>query len=335
MYTLTVIIPGYNIEKFIDKIMKSLLADAVIPDIQILVVNDGSKDRTQELAEAYEKKYPGCVRALSKENGGHGSTINYGMKYAEGKYVKVIDGDDWVNTETLIDLISWLKVTDVDLVAANYCIVNENTGESTEKKYDKVQYRKIYKFDQVCNWNDSIEFHSLIYKKDVLKKNYKQIDEHCFYVDTEHILYPLINAQTIAFYEKDFYMYRGGDVNQSVSFESYVRNRKQLKTVVLHLAEFYEEENLKIPNAVSEYISRRISKIISVLFSIYIKMPYSKKSKGELIEFDSELKKTSFYLYDMVQLRIKILRILNYHGMKGLRKIILMKNSVNERGIGR
>ena len=64
------------------------------------------------------------------------------------KYVKVIDGDDWVNTETLIDLISWLKVTDVDLVAANYCIVNENTGESTEKKYDKVQYRKIYKFDQ-------------------------------------------------------------------------------------------------------------------------------------------------------------------------------------------
>ena len=140
MYTLTVIIPGYNIEKFIDKIMKSLLADAVIPDIQILVVNDGSKDRTQELAEAYEKKYPGCVRALSKENGGHGSTINYGMKYAEGKYVKVIDGDDWVNTETLIDLISWLKVTDVDLVAANYCIVNENTGESTEKKYDKVQY---------------------------------------------------------------------------------------------------------------------------------------------------------------------------------------------------
>ena len=82
-------------------------------------------------------------------------------------------------------------------------------------------------------------------------------------------------------------------------------------------------------------LARRISKIISVLFSIYIKMPYSKQSKGELIEFDSELKKTSFYLYDMVQLRIKILRILNYHGMKGLRKIILMKNSVNERGIGR
>lgn len=329
MYTLTVIIPGYNIEKFIDKIMGSLLIDKAIPEIQILIVNDGSKDKTQELAEKFEENYPRCVRALSKKNGGHGSTINYGLEYAEGKYVKVIDGDDWVNSETLIDLIAWLKETDVDVVAANYCIVNENTGECIEKKYNDVQYRKVYKFDQVCNLNDSIEFHSMIYRTDILKKNYKQIDEHCFYVDTEHILYPLINVQTIAFYEKFFYMYRVGDVNQSVSFESYIKNRNQLKTVALHLAEFYEKENSKVPEATAEYISRRINRIISVLFSVYIKMPYSKQSKDELVAFDSELRKTSFYLYDMVQMRIKMLRKLNYHGLKILRRIILMKNTLD------
>lgn len=106
---LTITVPSYNTEKYIDECMPFLLDDSIVDDIEILVVSDGSKDKTVEVATKWSEKYPQTIRVIEKENGGHGSTINRGILEARGKYFKVVDGDDWVKTDNLVKLVDFLK----------------------------------------------------------------------------------------------------------------------------------------------------------------------------------------------------------------------------------
>ena len=98
---LTIVVPAYNVEKYLKNCLDSFVDVNILNSIEILVVDDGSTDKTADIAKNYEKKYPNSFRLLSKENGGHGSTINYAIPRASGKYFKVVDGDDWVDKKHL------------------------------------------------------------------------------------------------------------------------------------------------------------------------------------------------------------------------------------------
>lgn len=126
---LTVTVPSYNVEKFLENTLDSFVDERVLDDIEVLIVDDGSKDKTAEIGRKYEEKYPDTFRVISKENGGHGSTINRGIGEAKGKYFKVVDGDDWVDQDGFAELIQRLKTCDADYVFTNYYEVNDVTGE--------------------------------------------------------------------------------------------------------------------------------------------------------------------------------------------------------------
>ena len=102
---LTITIPSYNVEPYMNEVLPTFLDPAVMDKIEILIVNDGSKDGTAALGKEYEAKYPGVITLVDKENGGHGSTINKGIELATGKYFKVVDGDDWVDTAAFIKFV--------------------------------------------------------------------------------------------------------------------------------------------------------------------------------------------------------------------------------------
>ena len=123
MKILSIAIPCYNSEAYMEKCIESLLVGG--EDVEILVVNDGSSDRTAEIADAYAEKYPTIVKAIHQENGGHGEAVNAGIRNATGLYFKVVDSDDWVNEEayhqilkTLEELIRGPKT--VDLLISNF-----------------------------------------------------------------------------------------------------------------------------------------------------------------------------------------------------------------------
>ena len=99
------IIPSYNVEQYLRTALDSFLLDEVLEKIEVIVVDDGSKDSTAEIAREYVKRKPEVFRLLQKENGGHGSAINEGTRIAVGKYLKVIDADDWVITENLVQIL--------------------------------------------------------------------------------------------------------------------------------------------------------------------------------------------------------------------------------------
>ena len=117
---LTITVPAYNVERFLDQTLASFADERVLDLLEVLIVDDGSKDHTAEITKRYEEKYPQTFRLISKENGGHGSTINRGIREAAGRYFKVVDGDDWVDTDGLCELVRRLRTCSTDYVFTNY-----------------------------------------------------------------------------------------------------------------------------------------------------------------------------------------------------------------------
>ena len=127
-------IPCYNSEAYMEKAINSILVGG--EDVEIIVVNDGSKDGTQEIAERYQEKYPTIVKAVEKPNGGHGDAVNCGLEHATGKYFKVVDSDDWVNKEAyhaildkLLEIIAGPET--LDMMISNF--VYEKQGAKHKK----------------------------------------------------------------------------------------------------------------------------------------------------------------------------------------------------------
>ena len=134
-------IPCYNSEAYMANAVESILKGG--EDVEIIIVNDGSKDRTSEIAHEFEAKYPTIIKAVDKENGGHGDAVNTGLEHATGKYFKVVDSDDWVNEEALCKILEVLKKfetnnEEIDMLISNY--VYEKEGMEHKKV---IEYRNV------------------------------------------------------------------------------------------------------------------------------------------------------------------------------------------------
>ena len=132
---LSIVIPAYNVEKYLERCLASFEVTEILDQIEVLVINDGSKDQTAAIAQRYCDRYPDSYFLYNKENGGHGSGINYGIRYARGKYFKVVDGDDWLNTEELPAFVELLAQVDTDVVAADFLCVQDGTEQTLSEKH--------------------------------------------------------------------------------------------------------------------------------------------------------------------------------------------------------
>ena len=287
---LSITIPSYNVEKYIDKCVQSMLIDSILDDIEILIVNDGSKDSTPEIARGYVEKYPQTVRLIDKENGGHGSTINAGIREATGKYFKVVDGDDWLNTENLEHFIALLKSREEDVIASNYlCIRDESYDILAEKKVTS----DASLYGTTCNMDkgevkEVIKMHALTIRTSILKENNITIDEHCFYVDAEYIAYPMPFVSSVYYDDEFIYMYRLGRNGQSMDIRSMQRNRAMHMKVLNAMLAFYD----KLPqmtDAKKAYIEKVIGQMVENQFQIYISMGTDKEIQKETASWDKAL----------------------------------------------
>ena len=212
-------IPCYNSEAYMEKAIRSILVGG--EDVEILIVNDGSKDGTQEIAERYEAQYPTIVKAIQKENGGHGDAVNCGLSHASGKYFKVVDSDDWVDENALFQLLDTVKKfveqdTLVDMVISNY--VYEKVGMEHKKviRYDNVlPENKIFRWDDIGHFrlDQYILMHSVLYRTELLKLCQLKLPKHTFYVDNIYVYYPLPHVRTLYYLNVDFYRYFIGREN--------------------------------------------------------------------------------------------------------------------------
>lgn len=152
MKLLSIAIPCYNSQSYMRKCVESLLPGG--DDVEIIIVNDGSKDETALIAEEYAERYPGIVKTIHQENGGHGEAVNAGLRHATGLYFKVVDSDDWVELnayQTILENLKELVQSGemVDMFLSNF--VYEKEG----KKHKKIMhYRNVFPQNKVLSWDD-------------------------------------------------------------------------------------------------------------------------------------------------------------------------------------
>lgn len=253
MKLLSIAIPCYNSAAYMGKCIESLLPGG--EDVEILIVDDGStKDNTAEIADEYAAKYPDIVRAIHKENGGHGSAVNVGIENATGLYFKVVDSDDWVQEEAYKQILDTLRtiVTGgkaLDMLISNF--VYEKEGEKHKKV---MNYRHILPKDKIFTWDDCHHFskghyilmHSVIFRTRLLKESGLHLPEHTFYVDNIYVFEPLLHVENMYYLDVNFYRYYIGRADQSVN-ESVMISRldQQLKVNKL-MIDYYVDHKPQI-----------------------------------------------------------------------------------------
>lgn len=292
---LTVVIPSYNVEKYLPEIIPYYLNESILEDIELLIVNDGSKDRTEEIALRYQSIYPDTIRVINKPNGGHGSTINRGLQEATGKYFKVIDGDDWVDTDGLVRLIHYLKLTDVDLVMNPFVRVNVDDGSQQLKETDVLIPGQVYILDEIISkLINFYQLHSNTYKTSILKQM-KRIDENCFYVDQEYVIYPLGNINNVVYLDFPVYQYRVGNVDQSMSLKNMQKNRKMHEKVIMSLLDFLNTTNHS--DNIQSFIKYKIQKMCQLQIDTFFSMRKTKETISETMTFLENVKQKNSEVY--------------------------------------
>ena len=223
MKILSIAVPCYNSQEYMRKCVDSLLKGG--EDVEILIVDDGSKDDTLTIAKDYEEKYPTIVKAIHQENKGHGGAVNTGLAHATGLYFKVVDSDDWLNEEALKKALEVLKLCvrgpkTLDLLICNY--VYEKVGA---KRKTVMRYRSALPQDKIFGWDDVkplgtshyLLMHSMIYRTELLRECGLKLPEHTFYVDNLVAFIPLASVQSMYYLDVNLYRYFIGRADQSVS----------------------------------------------------------------------------------------------------------------------
>jgi len=314
---LSISIAAYNAEHDLSRCLDSLVNTSVASLLDIIVVNDGSKDKTFALAKSYEEKYPDVIRVIDKENGGHGSTINASIPEALGKYYKIVDSDDWVDGKGLERLVHDLMETEADLVLNPFHIIDAKSGEQKTEVYP---YRDNAELNVICSSNDMenivIEMHSTTYRTDVVKKMGSIIDEHCFYVDLEYTLFPLQYIKNYICFDYPVYQYLLGTATQSMNRDSLIKRRAQHRKVVKRVISYYEKQKDRVSPGIRKIILRRVRLAMLNQYKIYLNMD-SAESKKENMAFDRWVWNHSREVYEGPELRL--MSIIRFHRKTGYR----------------
>ncbi len=330
---LTVVIPAYNAQKFLGKCLDSLLRAGQYKEMELLVVDDGSADKTAEIAKSYEQHYKGIVRVLSKENGGHGSAINLGIREAKGKYFRVVDSDDTVNPLAYRAFLKELKGIDSDLVITPFARIHVGNGENgvagkgrkKQGKFTSVKIRDVEGTKKLPRGKNIafeeaakcmfVRMHECTIKTSILQEHNITLSEHCFYVDMQFILYPVPWILTCYILDLTVYRYRIGGKEQSVSIENMQKNRAQHSKVLASLVRFYRErKQAGDSEARLSYLAGGIAKMQAGQVQIALSLPVSGKAKKDLCRAEAWImKRCPAGYYSNKKISLCILRASRYH----------------------
>ena len=209
---LSIIVPVYGVEKYIDKCLNSLVKQS-LKEIEIIVVNDGTKDNSQKIIDKYVKEYPDKIKSYIKENGGQGSARNYGLKKATGEYIGYVDSDDFVEKDMYKKLYNKAKKNNYDIVVCgNYNVSEDYQNKNIDAFINNynTDLENIF-FGKMAVWNK-------IYKRDILIKNKLEFKEKVWYEDLAFTLKAIMNSNTFAFIDEPLYDYlirEGSTMNNS------------------------------------------------------------------------------------------------------------------------
>lgn len=268
---LSIIIPTYNMENYLRKCLDSLIvSDENMQRLEVLVVNDGSKDSSSQIAHKYESKYLQTFRVIDKENGNYGSCINCGLKEATGKYVKVLDADDYFDNVVFNKYINYLINQDVDLVINDYQIVDEQDVVNETYSFKLPTNRSFTLFDCPDSLAEWLWHHGVTYRLAILREmNYKQT-EGISYTDDEWIYKPMKMVKSVSYFPEIVYCYLRGRVGQTFDVNVLKKSMSQKLKVAESMLEFYKNQISDQPECFPPYLYQKLMDRVYVLYNYII-----------------------------------------------------------------
>ena len=228
MPKVSLIIPVYNVEDYIEKCLNSVV-NQTLKDMEVIIVNDGSKDSSKQKIEKYLKKYPG-IKYLEKENGGLSDARNYGMQYATGEYIAFLDSDDYVEETMYEEMYNMAQKEAADMVECNFI------WEYPDKKREDIgavynSKREMVEKARVVAWNKLI-------KRELLEKTGVKFPIGLRYEDVEFFYKLVPYLEKVSFVKKCFvhYIQRGNSIANTQNIRT-----KEIFTVLQNVISYYRE----------------------------------------------------------------------------------------------
>ncbi len=335
MKLLTVCVPCYNSAGYIDKCMDSLLPGG--EDIEILIVNDGSTDQTGAMAEEYARLHPTIVRVIHQPNGGHGAAVNTGMKHAAGRYFKVVDSDDWLDSDCLNTVLSALRGFDrqnlPDAVLCNY--VYEKEGKRHKKV---VRYANALPMNRMFSWREIGHFnkgqyllmHAIIYRTAMLRACGLKLPKHTFYVDNLYAYLPMAAVRTLYYLDMNLYHYYIGRQGQSVQEDIMIKRIDQQLLVNRKMIDSLDLDGVE--NAKQRKYLRSYLEIVTIVSTVLLRKSGSKENLQKRAALYAYLRDHNNALY--LRVRYGLMgTVANLPGAIG-RAVLLFAYRVSRRVVG-
>ena len=289
---LTISIAAYNMESYIRQALDSIVSSGVLEKTEVLVIDDGGSDGTLALAQEYQARYPGSVYAVHKENGGYGSTVNYSIKNARGKYFKILDGDDWFDSSGLRDLVHLLEKLDADLVVTPYYKVCDGKILSSMTFQNVPLNRKLHLSD--VGGRATIAMQAITYRTSVLRRSGLTMPEHMLYTDQYYAVIPMAVVDSVYFSDIFVYCYRIARDGQSIAKEARIRHTRETLVICEDIVRFCAD---KKDNRNYGYLSSRAAGICTRAAKTLLLRPVSRKNLSLLKKFDRRIRKISPDIY--------------------------------------
>ena len=318
------------------KCIESLLPGG--EDVEIIIINDGSSDKTADIADEYAEKYPSIVRVVHQENGGHGEAVNTGLARATGLYYKVVDSDDWVNQEAYRKIMQVIGQCvrgpqTLDMLVSNYVYEKVGVEKKRVMRYvHALPQKKIFGWEDVKPLGRShyILMHSLIYRTELLRESGLKLPAHTFYVDNLVAFVPFAYVKNIYYLDVNFYRYYIGREDQSVNEAVMVKRvDQQIKVNKLMIDWMVQQKTLN--KNLRKYMMNMLSMILTVSSIILIRSGTSEnlEKKKQLWEY---LKRADKKIY--LTLKYSLLgRVMNLPG-KGGRQVSVAAYKIVQRIYG-
>lgn len=323
---LTISVAAYQVEAFIEQALRSVCVADAVDQLEIFVVDDGGTDGTLNIAKKYAERYPDSVFPVHKENGGYGSVINYSLAHATGTFFKLLDGDDWFDSEGLVKLLDILEKTDADIVMTNYKS-GPDPEHLTVRDYYAEEGGGIKDLSRFTAQSD-FGMWAMTFRTQTLRDCAFILPEHVLYTDALMVSYSLSKAKTMQYYDFSVYCYRLCRDGQSMSRESIMKHYPEMIDNDLRLAAYCAEQetNLNYP-----IIRKRVSEYHAGTIHFMLLMPICRSSLREIKELDQKVRAVSRDVYHFSEnaghtgLLLRIMRrtaYLPYWGMVFFQKML-------------
>ena len=267
--TLSIIVPTYNMDALLRNDLQSLVVEEDLLDkLEVLVVNDGSKDRSSEIAHEFEAAYPGTFKVIDKSNGNYGSCINTGLKVVSGKYVKIMDADDSLLSHNLGVLIKRLSEIDADLVLSDYIKyygendqVTVSYGIPSDKILRAVDY---YEFPAL----KEIQLPAVTYRTEIFRTIHYHQTEGISYTDMEWCFSPMSQVGKIYYMNLPVYRYLLNREGQTMDAGVQLRRFSNVLTSLTSMVNTYAA--IDADDEVKNYLAGQLVRHMVYVYRFYL-----------------------------------------------------------------